>query len=288
VIENRRPEQVEYTSDDSKGNRRIYRQHVYELKNERGELIGVVEVTRDITEQRAVERQLYQREKLAALGQLSASIAHEIRNPLAGIRLGIDTMLEDAKEADARFALEAMSDDIRRLNGVLNQLLDFSRRKDSERSHLSIPDVIERAVFFIRQQAKNQKVEITTSFEKNLPEVVADADQLQQVFLNLMLNSIQVMEAGGNISVTAAGMTHEGRPGLQIRMSDTGPGFPEQVKEKLFDMFFSTKPGGSGVGLAIANRIITEHDGAIWIENPEGGGASVTVFLPTGNPNDPK
>jgi len=285
VVEGGQPQQVEYTSENTEGQRREFEQHLYPLHSEPGGLVGVVEVTRDVTERRLFERQLLHSEKLAALGQLSAAVGHEIRNPLTGIRLGIDSMSRQAGiNGEQKEILEAVSEDVRRLDQVLTQLLDFARRKEPKRDRLSVIEVIERSLFFIRKQAKNQGVDIKLTLRRGLPEVRADADQLQQVFVNLFINALQAMPEGGMLRISADRLTHGGRSGVLITVQDTGKGIPEEYRERLFEMFFSTKPSGSGVGLAVSSKIIAQHDGALWMESPEGMGALVNIFLPLDEP----
>jgi len=279
VVETGVLQQVEFTSIDEESQRREYEQYHYPLNDQGGNLLAVVEITRDITERRMFERQLLHSEKLAALGQLSTSIAHEIRNPLTGIRLGMDALLDQAED-EQRETLEAIVKDVRRLDQVLTQLLDFTRRKEPQRHQVSVPELIERALFFIRKQAQNQKVEVKLNLRRDLPDVEANSDQLLQVFLNIFLNALQAMPEGGMLRIRADRLTHSDTSGVLITVQDTGKGFPKEHRERLFEMFFSTKPTGSGVGLAVSNKIIAEHGGAIWVESPPGMGALVNIFLP--------
>ncbi len=280
VVESGKSQQIEYFITDAEGQRREFEQFHYPLKNEDGALLGIIEITRDITERRTFERQLMHSEKLAALGQLSAAVAHEIRNPLTGIRLGIDSLLENTSEANQKETLEAVIQDVRRLDHVLTQLLDFTRRKEPQRDRLNVVELIERALFFIRKQAKGQKVTIKLNLRRDLPEVRANADQLMQVLLNIFLNALQAMPGGGMLRIRTDRLTHGAKSGILITVQDSGKGIPEEYRDRLFEMFFSTKPSGSGVGLAVSNKIISEHGGAIWIESPPGMGALVNIFLP--------
>ncbi|RJP73064.1 MAG: PAS domain S-box protein [Candidatus Zixiibacteriota bacterium] len=280
VVETGRPQQVEFTATDAEGQRREYEQFHYPLRNGNDELLGVVEITRDITERRTFERQLQHSEKLAVVGRLSAAVAHEIRNPLTGIRLGIDALLEETTEPQQRENLEAVIQDVRRLDRVLTQLLDYTRRKESLRDRLRVPELIERVLFFIRKQARLQGVQIETTLEADLPEVQASADQLMQVLLNIFLNALQAMPQGGALRIRADRRTREARAGVLITVQDTGDGIPEEYRTRLFETFFSTKSAGSGMGLAVSNKIIADHGGAIWVESSPGAGAQVHIFLP--------
>jgi PAS domain S-box-containing protein len=287
VVETGRTQQIEFCTLGSDGQRQEFEQSHYPLKSASGELLAVAEITREITERRMFERQLLHSEKLAVLGQMSTAVAHEIRNPLTGIRLGIDSLLETERDPLEKEALEAIVQDVRRLDHVLTQLLDFTRRKEVNRSHISVPELIERALFFIRKQATNQHVAIKLTLRRDLPQVKASSDQLLQVFLNIFLNALQAMPEGGMLRISTDLLTHSARSGILVTVQDSGKGIPDEHRERLFEMFFSTKPSGSGVGLAVSNRIIAEHDGAIWVESPPGMGALVNIFLPLDSPEIP-
>lgn len=279
VVEKGISQRVEFTKieDDRK---KEYEQAHYPLRNISGEIIGVIEITHEITDRRRFEKQLLQAEKLAAIGQLSAVIAHEIRNPLTGIRLGINAILEDTQDARQRESLEAIVQDVRRLDDVLKQLLDFTKHKQEKRAPIQVPELLERALFFIRKQAQKQHVEIKLNISTGLPSVNANGDQLLQVLLNILLNALQAMPGGGELRIRADRLTHGNQSGILVTVQDTGKGFPQEYKDKLFDMFLSTKPSGSGVGLAVSSKIIAEHGGAIWVESPPELGALVNIFLP--------
>jgi PAS domain S-box-containing protein len=288
VVETGHSQEIEFRANGFDGQVREYEQVHYPLKTDSGELLAVAEITRDVTERRLFERQLLHSEKLAVLGQLSTAVAHEIRNPLTGIRLGIDTLLEKDRAAEEKETLEAIVQDVRRLDHVLTQLLDFSRRKEAHRDRLSIAGLIERALFFIRKQAYNQHVTIKQHLKADLPEVKPNADQILQVFLNIFMNALQAMPEGGTVLIQTDRLSYASRPGVLITVQDTGKGIPEAHRERLFEMFFSTKPSGSGVGLAVSNEIIAEHGGAIWVESPPGAGASVNIFLPVDTQDQPE
>ncbi len=280
VLETSQPQQIEFTAYDPEGAIKEYEQAHYPLRDKANLLVGIVEITRDITERRAFERQLLHSEKLAAIGQLSAAVAHEIRNPLTGIRLGIDSLLDSTQDLQQKETLEAIIQDVRRLDQVLTQLLDFTRRKEPQRESLQVSELIERALFFFRKQAKTQKVEVSVNVQPQLPEVHASLDQLLQVLLNICLNALQAMPQGGMLRLRADRLTHGDKSGVLITVQDSGKGIPAEHRARLFEMFFSTKTSGSGVGLAVSNKIIAAHGGAIWVESPPGLGALVNIFLP--------
>ncbi|MCX6639422.1 MAG: ATP-binding protein [bacterium] len=280
VIEDGHSQEFQFTVVDPDGRNHNFEQMVYPLRNDKEVMVGVVEVTRDVTERRAFERHLLHNEKLTALGKLAVSVAHEIRNPLTGVRLGIDSLLEETEVQLQKEALTAISEDIRRLDRTLNELLDLARRKEPKREETNLADLIDRAIFLVRKSASRQKIEIKMTLPPDLPKLNVDSDAVRQVLLNLFINSIQAMPEGGLLQIGGAKLAYQQRAGVLISVRDTGPGFPPEACGPTFDMFFTTKPSGTGVGLAISSRIISDHGGLLWGENLREGGALVNIFLP--------
>jgi PAS domain S-box-containing protein len=280
VVETGQSQHLEFITENPQGQNRVFEQQVYPLRNEQGELAGVVEVTRDVTEKRAFERHLMHNEKLTALGKLAFSVAHEVRNPLTGVRLGLESLMDDTLSTGQKEVIAAVSDDVRRLDQTLNQLLDLARRKEPIREEANLGELIDRSIFFIRKFASDQHVELKVNLQQDLPKLFVDSDQLRQVFLNLFLNSLQAMPEGGVLQISGTMITYQERSGVMIAIRDTGPGFTAEASGHLFDMFFTTKPTGSGVGLALSSRIISDHGGLLWVENLREGGALVSLFLP--------
>ncbi|MDF1541585.1 MAG: ATP-binding protein [Anaerosomatales bacterium] len=243
-----------------------------------GRILGAVVTIEDVSEVKALTEQLMRADRLAAMGELTAGVAHEVRNPLGVIRASVQ-LLEDA-ECDAervRQAGEVMKQEIDRLDKVIKALLDFGRPSKPTMLATDVSSVLGDVVLFTSRFAAQSEVTITGEYAPDLPRVTADPDQLKQVFLNLITNAVQSMEeTGGAIRLSA----HEQGDFVVVTLSDTGPGIPAEDLGKVFDPFYSTRDAGTGLGLTIVHRIIDEHDGHIELESsPEG--TTIRVALPT-------
>lgn len=237
------------------------------------------EIIRRLKESR---EQLIHAEKLTSLGQLAASIAHEINNPLAGVltytrllekRLAGDTF----RKEEALDHLSKIESEVSRCSRIIRNLLDFSRQTEPRFMPVDMNQVLEQVLAMIGHQAQMQKVEIVREFSPSLPRVMADFDQVQQVFTNLALNAIQAMPRGGRLifrTSTASGW-------VRIDVKDTGSGISKENLLKLFTPFFTTKEKGKGVGLglAVVRRIIERHEGEIKVQSEAGKGTTFIVHL---------
>jgi signal transduction histidine kinase len=228
------------------------------------------------------EEQLIQAEKLTSLGQMAASIAHEINNPLAGVL--VYTKLLSKKLADNTSRkeesldyLSKMESEISRCSRIIRNLLDFARQTQPTLVPVDINQVLEKVLSLVGHQAQLQKVEVVKEFSPSLPNVVADFNQLQQVFTNLILNAIQAMPDGGRLTLNSLVVDSE----VKVDVQDTGCGIPQENMVKLFTPFFTTKEEGKGVGLglAVVHGIIERHRGRIKIQSKVGKGTTFSVFL---------
>jgi two-component system NtrC family sensor kinase len=226
---------------------------------------------------------LIQAEKLTSLGQLSASIAHEVNNPLSGVL--IYTQLLEKKIASDQFSKEAslnylskMESELTRSTRLIQNLLDFSRQSPPTLRPVSISDVVDKAFELAAHSAELQNIEVIKELNPSLPDIMADFDQLQQVCTNLILNAVQAMPDGGKLNLRAS----TGDSFLKIAVQDTGCGISQDNIHKLFTPFFTTKVKGKGVGLglAVAHGIIERHKGRIEVQSKEGEGTTFTIFLP--------
>jgi len=231
------------------------------------------------------QRQLFQSEKLAALGKLSAGIAHEIRNPLTSIKILIHSLVdEQATEASREKDLAVIEAEIERVNKIIKQFLDFARPRPPSLEPGGVREVLEETLALLGYEMEGQKITVERSYDPDLPPVLMDREQMKQVFLNLMLNAIQAMERGGNLRValrwkpTPSG--DEGRSAAEIAIQDGGPGMAEDIRSRIFEPFFTTKEEGIGLGLPIAQRIVEEHGGRIRVESRVGEGTTFTITLP--------
>jgi signal transduction histidine kinase len=223
--------------------------------------------------QAAHEKQMQQAGKLASIGELASGIAHEIRNPLAGIGAAVEVLSEEDELGGQRTEIVGeIRRQITRLNATLRDLLDFARQREPEIAPCDIRELVKPMLAFVRPDAQKQHITVTEQYAVNLPPISADAAQIQQALLNLFLNAVQAMPEGGALTVRAA-FTNDL---VQIRVSDTGIGIPPENLQKLFFPFFTTKHRGTGLGLAITRTIMEKNDGAIRVESEPGHG---TTFI---------
>ncbi|HWF14517.1 MAG TPA: ATP-binding protein [Candidatus Acidoferrales bacterium] len=251
-----------------------------------GERLGWLEVYRDITGQRMVQSKMLQTEKMAALGQLVSGIAHELNNPLTSIQ-GYAQLLLSRRTGSERVAdAKRISQEAERAGRIVKNLLLFSRETKAERRAVQLNDVVERTLSLRAYELKLQNIEVNLSLDPDLPRTLADAAQLQQAVLNLIVNAEQAI-AMGRADETAVGhilIRTRHLPGdrLQLEVSDDGPGIPPEIVSRIFDLFFTTKPPGigTGLGLSIVYGIVQEHGGDVIADNRKGRGATLSLELP--------
>jgi signal transduction histidine kinase len=233
-----------------------------------------------------VEEQLRHNEKLSALGLLAAEVAHEIRNPLTVMKMlyhSLDLKFP-AKDPRAR-DVKIIDEKIEHLNKIVERILDFARTSEPQLAPVDLNQLIDELGLLVRHKLKNQNVELIRKLEPGLPPVMGDATQLEQAFLNLILNATEAMPDGGKLTVTS----HAERPGqrkgepphIVVEVQDTGEGMSEAQRKRAFkSVLSSTKPKGSGLGLAIVGRIVEAHGGTIRIKTLHGRGTTVSIVLP--------
>lgn len=249
---------------------------------------GGVILLRDLREIKRLEEALRRSEKLAAIGRLAASVAHEIRNPLSSIR-GFARFLghTSSDQRKQREYAEIMVKEVDRINKVVTDLLNFARPMEPELTPTDIKGVIERSVRMVEEDARKNKTTIGTHVPSGSTTFLLDADQMVQALLNLLLNSLQAIDAGGSIEVGAA-LTGAGSE-LSIWVEDDGPGIPDEHKQTVFDPFVTTREKGTGLGLVIVRKIVDGHRGNISIESPAPGrdrGCRFAMALPVRSPED--
>lgn len=218
-------------------------------------------------------------DQLAAVGQLAAGIAHELRNPLAAVKLLVDAAVEEDRPL-ADEDLLVTQGELARINRMFASFLDFARPPALRREQIDLRDLLSEVINLVRPRAKVQDVLLEYRPQERLP-LDGDPQQIRQVFLNLVLNALDALPGGGKISIDAQRTSQEGIPAYLVRVTDDGPGISPQIAETLFDPFVSTKDTGVGLGLAISRRIVESHGGAIGVESPPGGGAQFTISLPS-------
>jgi len=225
-------------------------------------------------------QQLAKTEKLTALGGMAAGVAHEINNPLGGILLYSNLVLEDIPEdSPARENMEKIIYQTNRCKEIVQNLLDFARTPTGEMLPLNINNVIKTSLNLVKDQAMFHGIEIDTRLAENLPEVIGDKSRLEEVFVNLFVNAADAMKGKGKLTITTTPGTNNS---VKILVSDTGTGIDEEHLPHIFEPFFTTKePGrGTGLGLSIAYGIIRKHNGAIDAESEPGKGTTFIIFLP--------
>jgi len=252
------------------------------------ELFRGVATTIGVTLQNSqVYERMKERDRLAALGQMAAGLAHEIRNPLGSIK-GAAQLLQPAAaptpDNNTREFLDIIVEEVNRLNKIVSQFLDYARPYRGEQRPLEVNEVVRKTLQLLAKEQGQHEVEIVTNFAEGLPPVRADAEQLLQVFLNLSLNAVQAMPQGGRLLISSSlrRATRRGAAAafLEVRFRDTGVGIPPGDQRNLFIPFFTTKEKGTGLGLPISQRIIENHGGTIEVRSQPGEGATFTVLLP--------
>jgi len=232
-------------------------------------------------ELRETQEQLIRTEKLAAIGQLASGVGHELRNPLGAIKNAVfyirrrivKTDLATTEPRVVEF-LDIIDEEVNAANKVISDLLGFSRVAKPTVSPVSIAGVIEDA---LKHTPLPENVDLAKDIDKNLPMVMVDADQVQQVFINIILNALQAMTEGGRLNIR----TGSKEEFVEVEFTDTGSGIPESVIDKIFDPLFTTKAKGIGLGLSVCKSILERHGGDIRVESGVGKGTTFTVSLPT-------
>jgi PAS domain S-box-containing protein len=251
---------------------------MYPLFDAQGNVTRLAIFGRDVTAQREAERRAARAERLAAMGQLAAGLAHELNNPLQAIRSNLELVQDFDLEPDEQKArLNVIQHEIKRLAGLSQDVLDFARPPDDTRYPISLASLMNRTLALVNKQLQLARIQVTTDFPADLPSLPAVPGQIAQVLLNMTVNAIEAIGDGGHLEVTAG---VEGDM-LALAMTNDGPPITEEHMEHIFEPFFTTKPGGTGLGLSICHSIIQQHDGTISVENLEDdGGVTFTVRLP--------
>lgn len=250
---------------------------VSRMRDVGGRKLGAVVSIEDVSEVKALTEQLIRADRLAAMGELTAGVAHEVRNPLGIIRASVQLMEEAECNRDRVVsAAQVIKQEIDRLDRVIKALLDFGRPAPPTMRPVAVTQVLEDIALFSRTFASRAHVQIIERYASDIPEVMADPEQLKQVFVNLISNAVQAMSTGGTLRIE----TGVEEDFVFIRFSDTGPGIPEQILSKIFDPFVSTRDAGTGLGLTIVHRIVDDHDGHIEVTSEPGVGTAFTVWLP--------
>ncbi len=239
--------------------------------------VGVVITLEDLTEVKNLTEQLMRADKLTGLGELVAGVAHEVRNPLGVIRASVQMIQQETgANADSAELTQVMLQEIDRLDALVNALLEFGRPSESRFRQLDPGQTLEEVVLLTRQYARQQGIDVHLATNNRLPVIRADEDRLKQIFVNLITNAIQAMPDGGDLRIE----TSVDGSFLKITFSDSGVGIPDDALSRIFDPFYTTRVGGSGLGLSIIHRIIDAHNGYVNVESTRGVGSRFTVGFP--------
>ena len=238
---------------------------------------------RDVTDQKMLQEQLIQSEKMSAIGQLVSGVAHELNNPLAGISAFAQLLLAEKRfPPDQRTAAETIYSEARRASRIVQNLLTFARQHKAEKGPAAINQVLDDTLELRGYELRVRGIDVRREYDEALPDTMGDAHQLQQVFLNLITNAEQAMERAEGKHHRLTVRTRNDGDIIRIEVEDTGGGVPANLLERIFNPFFTTKPTGhgTGLGLSISLGIVREHEGRIWAENAPQGGARFIVELP--------
>jgi signal transduction histidine kinase len=259
----------------------------YPMFGPSGEVVASVHISQDITERRKMQERLMVTNRLASVGELAAGIAHEINNPLTGV-LGFSELVLSADIPEAvRADVEVIHAEARRAADVVKNLLIFARRHHQERNAISINEVLNKVLALRAYEQKLNNVAIFADLDPNLPAICADNFQLQQVFLNIIINAEYFMtKAHGRGKLVIKSAYRPEERVIRVAFTDDGPGIAPGALSKLFDPFFTTKEvgQGTGLGLSISHGVIQSHGGRIWAESEAGKGATFIIELPLISP----
>lgn len=249
------------------------------VRDAEGHRLGTIFLIEDARNARNQEEGLGRAEKLAVVGELAAAIAHEIRNPLTIVTGSIQLIPDKLNDPNFLTSFARIAgEELERVNRTVQGLLNFARFSEPSVTQIDVNAILTRTAEFIRPYARKSWVQVVLDLDPGLPNIKGDAEHLNQAFLNLMLNAVQAMPNGGELR---ASTRYDGRSRfIRVIISDQGVGIPEEHQGKIFDVFFSTKDRGTGLGLSLVHRIIDEHRGFIELESTVGKGTTFTITLP--------
>jgi two-component system sensor histidine kinase AtoS len=244
----------------------------------------ILAIDRDLTERHRAAEMLQRTIHLRAVGELAAGLAHEIKNPLAGIKITMETLAEESSLApDDRKVLSRVVGEINRIDVLIRGLLNFARPPKPHFMPVDVNAVLDGAAQLVMQDrvqvdGVSRTIDVVRNFEPDLPEIIADPMQLRQVFMNLLINAVDSMPEGGSLTMNTR--CDAASRVMHVSISDTGQGMSAEVRDRVFQPFYTTKAGGTGLGLAISKRLIEEHGGWISVDSSAGRGTKFTVTIP--------
>ncbi len=258
---------------------RYYYVHLYPIFDDAGNVIKAVHYVKDITDKKHIEEQMRRAEKLAAVGQLSAGVAHEINNPLGGIRLCFNNLITTEMDDETRRThIDTINSGLVRIQDIIRQLLDLSKRSSLSVSLVSINSLIDNVLKLTDYVISKKEIKIVKKLSSDIPDIMIDPNKMEQVFLNIILNAIQAVDGkSGSLTIETSSETGY----CKASFTDTGTGIPDNILPHIFDPFFTTKTvgEGTGLGLSVSKSIVEQHNGEILVETFENG-TRFTVKLP--------
>jgi len=229
-------------------------------------------------EARRSQRAVARAERLSAIGEMAATVAHDIRNPLVAIGGFARLLLADTPDGDARRApLEVIVEEVNRLEGIVNKVLDDAKPVSPAGRAVQVNRLLEEAVKLLDHELSDGRIVVRLQLDPGVPAIDADSDRLFEIVLNIVRNAIEAMPDGGTLTIATLPLSDR----VEIRFGDTGSGVPDSIRERIFSPFFTTKPDGSGLGLSVARQVVFEHGGSIGVDSVPGSGSTFTVTLPT-------
>jgi signal transduction histidine kinase len=260
------------------------------VPDDSGNVIGAAMFFKDLTRVEQLEERERLRDRLAAVGEMAAVIAHEVKNPLAGIEVMAGLLRRRIADTPDAAVLTDIINEAKMANAIVQEVLDFVRPIRLQVEHTAVADAVQGAIQLADTKARRGEVQVSVGIPDGLPQIQADQHQLTQVFTNLLMNAYEAMGGSGHVSITASRLRLEdgadAHDAVLVQVDDDGPGIPPDVAEKVFDPFFTTKPQGSGLGLAIVRKIVDAHDGRIDLRTTVGQGTTIRVTLPVSGGNE--
>lgn len=290
------PREREFLLSTESGEEKVITFQTTARRGARGNQVGVIISLSDVTELRYVRKEMEKMNRLSTVAEIASAVAHEVRNPLAGIKIMAQSIEEDSGENDQQ--LECSRRIIRqvdRLNELLTEFFSYARPVEPKKRPISLKTILAETRPLISNRLMNNSINLIENIAPKLPEIIADPNQMQQVFLNLMLNSTDAIRQNGTIEINSRYLTGnslgafkrrypgllKGKKYVFVSFSDNGTGMPAEVADKAFEPFFTTKNTGTGLGLSIVYRTLLENDAAITLESKQGKGTTFNMFFQT-------
>jgi signal transduction histidine kinase len=278
TVETGEPYRVTHVHLDKENRELFYSISCYPLIDNE-EVVGAIEIARDITRDIRIQKGIMQYDKMASIGRLAAGVAHEINNPLTTILTSAMLIQEDTDPEDPNYQeLQTIADETLRCRKIVGSLLDFARQSKPVKGKHEINAVVRESVVLTRKQAAFNDVVVQENLSEDLPLINMDKDQIEQALINLILNAIEATAPGGTVTVETSSVPEA--ESVELRVSDSGKGIPEEDMGKIFDPFFTTRESGTGLGLAITHGIIEQHGGSIEVDSKLDQGTRFTIRLP--------